>query len=176
MDMMNDGELRFVIGHEMGHVVLEHVRKKMQLAHAASALRKGIASQQNIVGAVAASQIGGFTEILLNAQFSQYEEKEADDYGLAFLLREQYDPARAISALRKLATLGNDHSFLSSHPAPAERADRLKKSIKGEADKQPQGFLEKLIKHFKSIVAAIFPKLRKLLLFYENYEDKPSSN
>jgi len=38
---------------------------------------------------------------------------------LAFLQNKGYDPAGAVSALRKLATLGNDHSLLSNHPAPA---------------------------------------------------------
>ena len=127
MDMMDDGELRFVIGHEMGHVVRNHIRKKLQLAYAASALRKGIASQANTAGAIAASQLGGFSESLVNAQFSQQEEREADDYGADFLQRLGYDRKPAVSALRKLATLSNDHSFLASHPAPGARADRLEK-------------------------------------------------
>ncbi len=127
MDMMDDGELRFVIGHEMGHVVRNHIRKKLQLAYAASALRKGIASQASTAGAIAASQLGGFTELLVNAQFSRQEEREADDYGAGFLQRQGTEQKYAVSALRKLATLGNDHSFLASHPAPAIRADRLEK-------------------------------------------------
>lgn len=133
MDMMNDGELRFVIGHEMGHVVKEHIRKKIQLAYAASAVRKGIASQHSIVGNIARSQLGGFAELLMNAQFSQFEEKEADDYGLKFLQLEGYEAGSAVSALRKLATLGNDHSFLASHPAPGDRADRIQAQLEGRA-------------------------------------------
>lgn len=35
MDMMNDDELRGVIGHEMGHVALGHSKKAMQTAYAA---------------------------------------------------------------------------------------------------------------------------------------------
>lgn len=162
MDMMDDGELRFVIGHEMGHVVLEHIRKKMQLVYAASALRKGIASQYNVVGALAASQIGGFTESLINAQFSQHEEREADDYGLAFLQRKQYYPERAVSALRKLATLGADHSFLSSHPAPAARADRLERQIEGRYDEPSTGYLDRLTERCKLLVAAVYAKLKAL--------------
>jgi len=127
MDLMDDGELRFVLGHEMGHVVRNHIRKKLQLAYAAGALRKGIASQANTVGALAASQLGGFAEMLVNAQFSQQEEREADDYDAAFLERQGSGSGPAISALRKLAALGNDHSFLASHPAPGARADRLEK-------------------------------------------------
>ncbi len=133
MDMLNDGELLFVIGHEVGHVVKAHIRKKIQLAYAASAVRKGIASQNTIAGELALSQLGDFVNKLVNAQFSQFEEKEADDFGLSFLKRNGYDPKHAVSALRKLATLGNDHSFLASHPAPGKRADRLESQLEGRA-------------------------------------------
>ncbi len=126
MDMMDDGELLFVIGHEMGHVVNDHIRKKMRLAYAARAVRKGAASLRNEVGLIAGSQIGGFVERLLNARFSQQEEREADDYGLLYMQQTSHNPQSAVAALEKLATLGNNHSFLSSHPAPGKRAERLR--------------------------------------------------
>lgn len=156
MDMMEDEELRFVIGHEMGHIVKEHLRKKMQLALAGSALRKGIASQNNQVGDIARSQLGGFVEVLVNSQFSQQEERDADDYGLAFLKNKGYDPAGAISALRKLAALGNNHSFLSSHPAPGKRADRL------EGKPAEPGTGKSLTDRLASVIASLkmrFPAL-----------------
>ncbi len=146
MDMMDDGELRFVIGHEMGHVVKDHIRKKIQLASAASAVRKGIASQHGTAGTLARSQLGGFAELLMNAQFSQHEEKEADDYGLKFLREKGYKPISAVTALQKLATLGNEHSFLASHPAPGNRADRIQAQIDGRAlsiEETQQGIIDK---------------------------------
>jgi len=84
----------------------------------------------NEVGDIARSQIGGLAEKLLNAQFSQKEEREADDYGLVFLKNTGHEPEAAISALKKLAALGNSHTFLSSHPAPGKRADRLTAQLK----------------------------------------------
>jgi putative metalloprotease len=162
MDMMDDEELRFVIGHEMGHVVKEHIRKKMQLALAGSALRKGIASQNNIAGDLARSQLGGFVEVLVNAQFSQQEERDADDYGLTFLQNKGYDPAGAVSALRKLATLGNDHSFLSSHPAPGKRADRL--AGKPDAsDEEIEDRFATVISSLKARLSAQYEKVRQYL-------------
>ena len=133
MDMLDDGELRFVIGHEMGHVMKNHIRKKIQLAYAASAVRKGIASQGSTAGDIARSLFGGLAETLMNAQFSQLEEKEADDYGLGFLKREKVEPKDAVSALRKIAQLGRGHSFLSSHPDPDKRAERLQAQLEGRA-------------------------------------------
>lgn len=125
MDMMTDSELIFVIGHEIGHVVENHIKEKLRLAYAGSAVRKAIASQQNEAGDIARSAVGALSESLLNAQFSQQEEREADDFGVMFLKQKGYDIQPAISALNKLAALGGNHSFLSSHPAPAKRAKRL---------------------------------------------------
>lgn len=163
MDMLNDGELRFVIGHEMGHVVKNHIRKKIQLAYAASAFRKGASSQNSAAGEVARSAVGGLAETLMNAQFSQLEEKEADDYGLAFLKREKYSTPEAVSALRKIAKLSKGHSFLSSHPGPEKRADRLQDQLEGRAlsikDRQ-----QSLISKLKALLERNFPSIYRLLL------------
>jgi putative metalloprotease len=146
MDMLTDAELRFVIGHEMGHVALKHIHKKLQMAYASSAVRKAIASTDSTAGEIARSQLGGFAQKLMGAQFSQLEEKEADDYGLTFMKNKGYDPQAAVSALKKLATLGNGHSFLSSHPAPGKRAIRLRLQLEGKASsikEQKQGLWNK---------------------------------
>ena len=147
MDMLTDGELRFVIGHEMGHVMKRHIRKKIRLAYAASAVRKGVASQNNAAGEIARSVFGGFAESLINAQFSQLEEKEADDYGLLFLKKKDFEPRDAVSALKKLAGLGKGHSFLSSHPDPDKRAERLQAQLEGRAlsiEENKQNILSRL--------------------------------
>ena len=70
--------------------------------------------------------------MLTGAQFSQLEEKVADDYGLSYLKKEGFEPEKAVSALKKLATLGSNHSFLSSHPEPEVRAERLSLQIQGK--------------------------------------------
>jgi len=166
MDMLDDGELRFVIGHEMGHVMKNHIRKKIQLAYAASAVRKGIASQNNTAGDLARSLFGGLAEGLMNAQFSQLEEKEADDYGLGFLKRHRLEPKAAVSALTKIAKLGSGHFFLSSHPDPAKRAARLQAQLDGRAvsvEENQQNFLIRLKEFFESRSSALYRQLNLLL-------------
>ena len=118
MDLLDDGELLFVVGHEIGHVEKEHIRKKIRLAYAASAVRKGIASQGGAAGDVAGSLLGGLAEALLNAQFSQFEEKEADDAGLRFLKRKAGNPGDAVSALRKIAGAGPGPLLPLQPPGP----------------------------------------------------------
>ena len=128
MDRMNDDELFFVIGHEIGHVKLGHTKEKMQVAYTTAAARKGVAAVGGTVGSIARSQVGAFAEAVVNAQFSQREELAADDFGLKFLRRNNYSQKAAVSALRKLG--GGSGSFLSSHPDPETRARRLAKKIK----------------------------------------------
>jgi metalloprotease len=166
MDMLNDGEIRFVIGHEMGHIVKNHIRQKTRLAYAASAVRKGIASQKNISGDVARSVLGNLAESLMNAQFSQLEEKEADDYGFAFLKREKFNPQDAVSALKKMAMLGRDHSFLSSHPDPEKRAGRLQAQLEGKAlsiEKNQQNILVKVKTFLENRFPSFYKQLSKFI-------------
>ena len=125
MDLLDDRELLFVIGHEMGHVRDQHIKKKIRLAYAGSAVRKAIASQRNEAGQIARSVAGALVEKLVNAQFSQQEEREADDHGVLYLKKRGHDAQAAVSALTKLAALGNRHTFLSSHPAPIKRVKRM---------------------------------------------------
>lgn len=150
MDLMDDRELLFVIGHEMGHVVNKHSRKKVVLAYASSALRKGLASQENQLGQIARSTLGAFAHKLANAQFSQYEEKQADNYGAAFLQEQGYHINSAVSALRKFEQLAKRHTFLSSHPDPAKRAARLESGeYQDDLQKSP------------SLLASLFDTLKR---------------
>ncbi len=163
MDMMDDGELRFVVGHEMGHVVQKHTRKKVMLAYAGSAIRKGIASQENIVGDIARSSIGGLAEQLVNAQFSQNEEREADDYGLIFMQQQGYDVTKAVSALKKLASLGKNHSFLSSHPAPKDRPKRLLRKLDAPHEAKDESLLGGFISKGKNLLLKLIDWLFSFL-------------
>jgi putative metalloprotease len=132
LDKMTDDEVRYVIGHEIGHVKLGHSKKAMQVAYAASAARKAAAGSGNAnVAAFSESEMGELSEQLLHAQFSQSQESDADAYSVEFLKRHNYKLDAAPSALRKLAALyGNDSSLLSSHPAAGDRADKVEKLIK----------------------------------------------
>lgn len=127
MDNMTDDEVRYVIAHEIGHVVLGHSKRAFQVAYAASAARQAAAaSGSTTAAALSSSELGELGEKLVNAQFSQRQENEADDYAIELMQRYDIDASAAVTALRKLeAKYGNNSSFFSSHPAPGERAERL---------------------------------------------------
>ncbi|WP_211252199.1 M48 family metalloprotease [Marinobacterium jannaschii] len=127
LDLMTDDEVRFVIGHEIGHVKQGHSRKAMQVAYAASAARKGAVATGSTIAALAASEIGAFTQAVVNAQFSQAQELRADKYAVKFMRRHDYNLNAALSAMGKMQALdqGGSHSLLSSHPPSSTRAERI---------------------------------------------------
>ena len=133
MDKMTDQELLGIIGHEIGHVKKGHSMSSMRTAYMASAGRKLAASASGVTGALADSELGAISEKLVNSQFSQSQETESDDYGLAFMKKYGYDARSMESAFRKLAALGGAQSgldqMMSSHPDSAKRADRVRDKL-----------------------------------------------
>lgn len=125
MDMMDDDELYFVIGHEIGHVADGDRADKLRLAYAASGARKAAAATDTVVGALSRSELGDLGEALLNAQFSQSQEYDADAYGLKLMQKNGKKQGAAVTALRKLATPGRAPSMFDTHPEPGKRADAI---------------------------------------------------
>lgn len=130
MDMMTDDEIRYVIGHEMGHVKNGHTKDRMQTAFAASATQKAVASSGAKYANLADSEVGDLMVKVVRAQHSQSNEREADDYALQFMARRRHDRKAAVSALEKLAKLsGGGSNWPSTHPSAKERAWRMKAKI-----------------------------------------------
>lgn len=165
MDMLDDDELLFVIGHEMGHVALKHIHDKLRIAYATNATRKAAVSIGGAIGDIARSEIGSFMQQVTAAQFSQHEEREADDYRLDFLQENSVNPQAAVTSLHKLDGLGSKHSFLSSHPVPEARAKRITAQLAGKpADKTPQdqGWRAAI----QQLIAGLIAILKKILSFF----------
>ena len=128
MDMMTDNEVEAVIGHEMGHVALGHVKKGMQVALGTNAVRAAAASAGGIVGSLSQSQLGDVGEKLVNSQFSQRQESEADDYSYDLLRKRGINPSGLATSFEKLAKLeeGRQSSMFDDHPASVERAQHIR--------------------------------------------------
>jgi putative metalloprotease len=125
LDVLTDEEVFGVIGHEIGHVKLGHTKAKMRTALLARGVREGAIDSG--VGVIAAGELGTLAESVVNAQFSQKEERDADDYGYRFLLKHSHDPSAMVSMFRKLP--GKKGGLLASHPDPEARAKRIEARI-----------------------------------------------
>jgi len=128
MDMMNDNEVEAVIGHEMGHVALGHVKRGMQVALGTNAVRVAAASAGGIVGSLSQSQLGDLGEKLVNAQFSQRQEAEADDYSYDLLRKRGINPSGLATSFEKLAQqeAGRQSTMFDDHPASEARAQHIR--------------------------------------------------
>lgn len=126
MDKMSDDELLYVVGHEIGHVVRGHSKQQTRTNMLSSAALQAVGSTGTPVAALSNSVVGQLAHQLVNSQYSQAHEYEADAYGLKILREHGKTKEPAISALRKLAAMGGDRSSLfSSHPNPSARAERI---------------------------------------------------
>ena len=133
MDLMTDQELLYIIGHEIGHVVDGDSLDKIRTAYTASAARKSASAAGAVGQAISDSVLGDMLEEVLNAQFSQKQENDADAFAYRFMKKYGYDTKAAVSALMKLDKLGSSGGMLSSHPNSAERAKKMQEMI--DADK-----------------------------------------
>ncbi|MBD2779676.1 metalloprotease LoiP [Xenorhabdus szentirmaii] len=135
MDLMSDNEVEGVLGHEMGHVALGHSRKAMQVAYAAVAARNAVASTGGIAAQLNNTQLADLGQKLINSQFSQHQESEADDFSYDLLKKRGVKTEGLVTGFEKLAKLDNSKSSMfDSHPASKERAQHIRDRI--TADKK----------------------------------------
>ena len=131
MDKMTDDEIRYVIGHEIGHVQAGHTRKRMQLALGSGAAQQAAGAAGGKAAVLAQSDLGELFVKVVRAQHSQANENEADDLALRFMSRRGFDRRAAVTALEKLDAMsgGGQTQWLSTHPAPRERAERMRQQL-----------------------------------------------
>lgn len=132
MDKFTDDEVRCVIGHEIGHVKLEHGKKRLKMALQKDAALSVAGTASGGVRKLASSELGGLIGNVISAQYSQADETAADDYALTFMAAKSYPQPACATAMDKLAALdtGGGIGLLKTHPAPAQRAKRMRAKIK----------------------------------------------
>ena len=143
MEAMSDDQLLSVLGHEIGHVALNHSRRQMQRTLLRYAALEGLASTDYRVAALTDSQLAAIGTALLDAQYSKSQETEADDYGYDFLVAQGKNPWVMAQAFQQLlyyagteASQGTIGNLFSSHPDTQERIRRV--AEKATADGYPQ--------------------------------------
>lgn len=144
MDKMSDDELLGIIGHEIGHVLKHHSKNAFKTSLLTDALKDGIASTGGVAVALSESQLGALTQSLINAKYSQKQEKEADDCGYDFLVSKGKNPWGMVMAFEKLQAMeGNQKSsyitkMFSSHPETQARIEKMTKRCQKDNYPRPE--------------------------------------
>ena len=135
MDTMSDSELMAIIGHEIGHVARTDTKDALKNAYLRSAAQNAAGSVSGSVAArLSESQLAELANSLAQAQYSQKQEYDADEYGFEFCLKNNVDPYAMYHALDKLADMSktnrNNASAIvkafATHPDSYKRAQRMK--------------------------------------------------
>lgn len=145
MDIMDDDELMGVIGHEIGHVMKHHSKNAFKTELLTGALKDAVASTGGKAAALTDSQLGTLGTALINAKYSQKQEKEADDCGYDFLVANGRNPWGMVMAFEKLDALegesGNSSSYVSkmfsSHPETKDRIKKMSERAKKDGIERP---------------------------------------
>lgn len=124
----DEGEMAGVMAHELAHVALRH-----GTAQASKAQKYGLlAGILGIGGAIlggpagAAAQIAGQGVGVYFLKFSREYETEADILGSQIMARAGYDPMDLANMFRTIEQQGGSSGgFMSSHPSPANRYNRI---------------------------------------------------
>ena len=121
-----DDELAQVLAHEISHALANHTAERMSVALATQAgvLLAGVLSEDSQKTMSTAAVAAALAVQLPN---SRTAESEADEIGIELAAKAGYNPNAAVSLWQKMANVGGGGppQFLSTHPSPANRQERL---------------------------------------------------
>lgn len=146
MDIMDDDELMGIIGHEIGHVLKRHSKNAFKTELLSGALKDAVASTGGVAASLTESQLGKLGQSLINAKYSQKQEKEADNCGYDFLVAHGRNPWGMVMSFEKLSALEGGASvkqsyvekMFSSHPETKARIEAMTKRCQKDGIARPE--------------------------------------
>jgi predicted Zn-dependent protease len=134
--LQNEAQLAVVLGHEIAHVAARHASRQALTAQAGQLglIAGAIIGTQVLDDPQAPGQIlnlGGTLFQLLLTSYSRDAEREADNLGVQYALREGYDAAEGAELFRSLQRISEQQgailpSWQATHPDPGEREQTIR--------------------------------------------------
>ena len=136
----SEDEVAGVLGHEIGHVVGRHSNEQMAKAQLSQGLVNAVVMAGGADYGMTAGQLAQFVSQLKNTAYGRGDELESDQLGVRFMIRAGYDPnalIRVMEVLKKAAAGRAPPEFLSTHPDPDNRVERIKEAIRKTQQASP---------------------------------------
>lgn len=125
--LKTEDQLAGVLGHEIGHVINRHSAEHI----AKQELTQGLIQATDIATGDP-GMISRFVGNMVNMKYGRDDELESDDYGVKYMLDAGYKPEAMIEVMKILKDAsggGNQPEFMSTHPSPDNRIEKLKEVI-----------------------------------------------
>ena len=123
-------EISSVVAHELGHVALGHIRRRMIDFSGQNAVRAALGALLSRLIPGLGGYIASFIGSLLMAKLSRRDEYEADEYASALMIKSGLGIEPQISMFKKLDKISNLQgtvpAWLMSHPPTQERINSIK--------------------------------------------------
>lgn len=124
-----DDWMATVLGHEVGHVTGRHAAERYSRDVATQAGLEVAGAQLNN-NQLAMVALGLGAQLGVSLPFSRDQESEADILGLNYMRAAGYDVRQAIPLWQRMSQSGaRQPEFLSTHPDPANRIERIRAYI-----------------------------------------------
>ena len=134
--LKTEAELAGVLGHEIGHVIARHSSERL----AKQQLTQGLVGALVVgSGDYTTAQIGQMVGGMINMKYGRDDELESDALGIRIMAEAGYDPRamiRVMEVLAKSSGGSRQPEFVSTHPAPENRSERIRQEI---GKRFPQG-------------------------------------
>ncbi len=136
LELKNEAELAAVLAHEVIHAAARHSAKSMErgIFMQGAVLAAGVAlanSRYRQAGMLGVNLGSG----LATMHYSREAEREADHYGIRYMVRAGYDPQAAVGLQQTFVRLSEDHQpgwlegLFASHPPSPERVENNRQLV-----------------------------------------------
>jgi Zn-dependent protease with chaperone function len=126
---LTDDEISTIMGHEIGHALLEHGRARMS-EQVLKSVGISVAAAVFNLGQLSAELLAQAANLALSLPYARRQEADADLVGIELSARAGHDPRAAVAVWQKMSKLsqaggksasGQPPQFLSTHPSHESR-------------------------------------------------------
>lgn len=160
--MNSEAQLAGVLAHEISHVIARHAAEHLAKQQLGSSLvtAVGIATSDEYGSGRQNAAIARVVNELIGLRYGRQDELESDRLGVRFMSEAGYDPRSMVEVMQILESArsgGTPPEFLSTHPNPGNRIERLQEAIAQEFPNGIPANLETGRENFDRVVSARLP-------------------